>query len=101
MKTGIVCLCVILALTTGSIISTIGCMEKGRHGKTHDGYDYKTLHYVACSCPCKKYRHMARKNKCAKCGHYTDSRVQDFDTSFLYLDQPPTLFNKVKPFTYF
>lgn len=52
------------------VLGQIGCMDNSKHTDISDGYDYKTLHYVQCNCPCHKYRHLHRKGKCFKCRHY-------------------------------
>lgn len=49
----------------------LGCMDKSQHGDIRDGYDYKTLHYVSCPCPCERYPRLDRRGQCMKCGHYS------------------------------
>lgn len=42
--------------------------------------DYKTLHYVYCSCPCgsgPRYQILGRKGKCLECWHYHDPADYD------------------------
>ena len=55
----------------------IGCMDKSKHaGKCNEGCeicctpDYKQLYYVDCSCPCWRYKHIAKHGRCMQCGHY-------------------------------
>lgn len=73
-----------LSITIIALDASIGCMDTSKHADTSGGYDYKTLHYVECSCPCCKMRHLNRKGKCFKCGHYIKPDTEEFDTSFLY-----------------
>lgn len=42
------------------------CMEHSTHLATR--YDNKTLHRVACACPCYRYKH-ANRNRCLNCRH--------------------------------
>ncbi len=80
--------------------ASIGCMDTSKHTNTNDGYDYKTLHYVACSCPCYKERHLNRKGKCFKCSHYVKQDSEEFDTSFLYEIPENPLFPPIMTFKY-
>jgi hypothetical protein len=50
--------------------ATIGCMDDSQYGYTERGYDYKTLHYVSCSCPCSSYKNLNQHGRCLQCGHY-------------------------------
>ncbi len=87
--------------TAGTILGDIGCMDNSKHVKTKDGYDYKTLHYVECSCPCRKQRHLLRKGKCFKCRHYVKHDTEISDMSFLYENTPESTFGKAMPYKYF
>ncbi len=78
----------------------IGCMDTSKHLDTHDGYDYKTLHYVSCSCPCHKMRHLNRKGKCFMCGHYLKPNTQIYDMSFLRTKAVNNLFSSIPTFKY-
>ncbi|MBY0109501.1 MAG: hypothetical protein K2X90_00070 [Candidatus Babeliaceae bacterium] len=84
-----------------SLYGSVGCMENSKHAQTKDGYDYKTLHYVECSCPCQKQRHLIRKGKCFKCRHYVKLDAEAFDTSFLYETQASSIFSSMRPSKYF
>jgi hypothetical protein len=90
-----------MLLTTGTILGDVGCMDTSKHTKIKDGYDYKTLHPVECSCPCRKQRHLLRKGKCFKCGHYIKHDTQAYDMSFLYDTPSDSIFGKVMPYKYF
>ncbi len=79
-------------LASLSLGAKVGCMDKSKHGNICDGYDYKTLHYVHCTCPCDKYRHMSRKNKCFKCRHYMKPNEQLIGTEFLHDDMKPDIY---------
>lgn len=48
--------------------AAVGCMDYSKHTCTVDGYDYKNLHYVYCTCPCEKYVYM--DGRCSICTHY-------------------------------
>lgn len=48
----------------------IGCMDDSKHRDIRDGYDYKTLHYVNCSCACRDHKNLNKKARCSKCLHY-------------------------------
>jgi|GEM_PF-5728190 hypothetical protein len=89
-----------LSITVSRAQADIGCMDKSKHTDTRDGYDYKTLHYVECTCPCHKHRHTARKNKCSQCDHYMNPKIEEFDTSFLYTEPENPLFPPIMPFKY-
>lgn len=63
-------------LCTFSIIATsiqarIGCMDNSNHLEKFG--DTKSYHYVACTCPCQRYKQLADRNTCTKCGHYHDN----------------------------
>lgn len=50
----------------------IGCMDNSeRLQKTGDS---KSYHYVACTCPCQRYKQIADRNKCSKCNHFHDTQ---------------------------
>ena len=86
----------------GQVMACIGCMDTSKHTKIKDGYDYKTLHYVECSCPCHKYRHLMRKGKCFKCRHYVKPDAVVFDMRFLYENPSNTFFGtRIMPYKYF
>lgn len=71
MKKTIYIFLALMVLTSGSGLRTeVGCMDISKHKDTSDGYDYKKLHYVQCNCPCSRYKHLAKRGKCIKCGHY-------------------------------
>ena len=56
-------------LNTRSINGKVGCMDNSWHLKK--AYDYKTYHYVYCSCPCEKeYEQLSNRGQCWKCHHY-------------------------------
>jgi len=62
----------VIAFILSSIFTahaTIGCQETSSH-MDDNGYDYKTLKFVRCSCPCERYR--AYDGRCGMCGHYPE-----------------------------
>jgi hypothetical protein len=86
----------------GQALADVGCMDNSKHVKDmKNGYDYKTLHYVECSCPCQKQRHLIRKGKCFKCRHYIKLDAVAFDMNFLYETYTDSIFGKVFPYKYF
>lgn len=91
----------IALLFFGNVAAQIGCMDNSKHTYTKDGYDYKTLHPVACSCPCQTQRHLARKGKCFKCRHYFKDDAVAFDMSFLYTENNDSLFGSMRPARYY
>ena len=55
-----------------SINSAIGCCDNSYHTNHTQAYDYKTLHYVKCSCHCEQYPLIEKLGQCARCGHYRE-----------------------------
>jgi hypothetical protein len=49
----------------------IGCMDNSE--KLQKKGDSKSYHYVACTCPCERYRQLSDRNKCTKCNHFHDA----------------------------
>lgn len=68
MKKFILFLCVCCA---SAAQAKLGCMDKSQHGDISDGYDYKALHYVECSCPCDRYPRLESRGQCLQCKHYS------------------------------
>lgn len=64
----------ILASTGSTVKAATGCMDNSYHGCMDEGYDYKTLHYVSCSCPCNRYERLNRRGQCTQCLHYNAAR---------------------------
>ncbi len=55
---------------TATLIGQIGCMDKSKH--LNEKYDYKTYHYVHCTCDCQRYAQSSDRGLCSECGHYHD-----------------------------
>ncbi|MCL4361018.1 hypothetical protein M1446_01520 [Candidatus Dependentiae bacterium] len=59
--------------------SKIGCMDKSYHLDRSNGFDYKTYHYVKCSCPCNKYP-KTDDYRCIQCRHFHEPSETIFIT---------------------
>ncbi len=58
----------LLATSMVDISTAPGCQDNSTHLATSSG-DYKTWHYVKCSCPCEK-RYVKRPDgHCSECEH--------------------------------
>jgi len=57
-----------------ALSAEVGCMDNSKHRDISDGYDYKRLHYVYCSCPCKMHKNLSKKGRCSKCLHFHDPK---------------------------
>lgn len=53
----------------------VGCMDNSKHLDTCDGCDYKTYHYVYCTCPCQRYARSYDRGRCEKCLHFRDGSI--------------------------
>ena len=57
-----------------------GCIDKGYHCTCEP--ENKPFTYVYCTCPCSKFPHVDKRNKCLKCKHYhapARDRVVQYD----------------------
>lgn len=48
----------------------VGCMARSKDMCRYDGYDYKILHPVFCTCPCRRYPLITERSRCSMCRHY-------------------------------
>jgi hypothetical protein len=85
MKTFLKSFAALFFLINYYVIAEVGCMDNSYHaylcpyinpeycGKP----DYKTLHFVTCYCPCRKFKHGYERDKCFRCGHYHDPQQRE------------------------
>lgn len=73
MKTTLLLLCALLSCST--ICGQVGCMDNSKHMDPKAGPDFKTYHYVYCTCPCQRYAHSNDRGRCEKCLHYRDQSI--------------------------
>ena len=59
-----------LLLATGTSRAKLGCIDNSVHGDPKKRPDFKTYHYVSCSCPCDRYAQFDARSRCAKCRHF-------------------------------
>lgn len=69
MKTGILIVSSLFTIWT-NMYGEIGCMDNSERLKKSG--DPKSYHYVACTCPCSRYKQIADRSKCTKCNHFHD-----------------------------
>ncbi len=72
---------ILLGITLFAADASENCMDNSKHGDTCDGYDYKKYYYVGdCDCPCERYAHSYKRNRCERCLHFNvdRSRIQPF-----------------------
>lgn len=63
-------LIIYVLISSFSSKAEIGCMAKSKRLNTANGYDYKQLEYVSCSCPCSSYVQDRKRAMCTQCLHF-------------------------------
>lgn len=63
-------LLVFIVGSLSNIKAEIGCMDNSKYMDLSDGYDYKTYHYVYCTCPCNRYAQSFHRGLCEQCLHF-------------------------------
>ena len=59
-----------LFLIGKSLQAKLGCIDNSFHHDVTKRPDFKTYHYVSCTCPCDRYAQFDARSRCTKCKHF-------------------------------